>query len=205
VTWEFYHKVLGGHLDLQTLTKGGAFKPAGPGDRIMNARLVQQFGTASIAGIVFVDSPVSAGAAEVVIRPQFAQAILSQISVYGAHPKEFTEGMVRSLFLKPHPELDLQGVVTSALRTPTNTGIAMLVTDIFGADRRPVLSTINKPTLVVASAASPLLAAQREMASAVPGAKFVVIEGAGHAVFMDQPQQFDEALDAFLRTLARLQ
>ena len=39
MTWEFYHKVLGGHLDLQTLTKGGAFKPAGPGDRIMNARL----------------------------------------------------------------------------------------------------------------------------------------------------------------------
>ena len=167
------------------------------------AAYVTQFGTDSIAAIVFVDSPVSAGAAEVVIRPQFAQAILSQISVYGAHPKEFTEGMVRSLFLKPHPELDLQGVVTSALRTPTNTGIAMLVTDVFGIDRRAVLSTINRPTLVIASAASPLLAAQREMASAVPGARFIVVEGAGHAVFMDQPQQFDEALDAFLRTLAR--
>ena len=167
------------------------------------AAYVEQFRTDSIAGIVFVDSPVSAGAAEVVIRPQFAQAILSQISVYGAHPKEFTEGMVRSLFLKPHPELDLQGVVTSALRTPTNTGIAMLVTDVFGIDRRAVLSTINRPTLVIASAASPLLAAQREMASAVPGARFIVVEGAGHAVFMDQPQQFDEALDAFLRTLAR--
>lgn len=110
---------------------------------------------------------------------------------------------MRSLFLKPHPELDLQAVVTSALRTPTNTGIAMLVTDIFGVDRRPVLSTINKPTLVIASAASPLLGAQRDMASAVPGAKFIVVEGAGHAVFIDQPQQFDEALNAFLRALAR--
>ena len=36
---EFYRKVLGGNLDLQTLTKQGAFKPAGPEDRIMNARL----------------------------------------------------------------------------------------------------------------------------------------------------------------------
>ncbi|HEY6210365.1 MAG TPA: alpha/beta hydrolase [Gemmatimonadales bacterium] len=169
------------------------------------AGYVKQFGTDAIAGIVFVDSPVSAGAAEVVIRPQFAQAILSNISLYAAHPKEFTEGMVRSLFLKPHPELDLQGVVTSALRTPTNTGIAMLVTDIFGVDRRPVLTTIDKPTLVIASAASPLLAAQREMASAVPGAKLIVVEDAGHAVFIDQPQQFDAALDGFLRTAATRQ
>ena len=109
--------------------------------------------------------------------------------------------MVRSLFLKPHPELDLQAVVTSALRTPTTTGIAMLVTDLFGADRRPVLSTINTPTLVIASAGSPLLAAQRDMASAVRGATFILVAGAGHAVFIDQPQRFDEALDAFLRTL----
>jgi len=169
------------------------------------AAYVQQFGTDSIAGIVFVDSPVSAGAAEVVIRPQFAQAVLSQVAVYAAHPQEFTEGMVRSLFLKPHPEFDVQAVVTSALRTPTNTGIAMLVTDIFGVDRRPALSTIDKPTLVIASGASPLLAAQREMASAVRGATFIVVEGAGHAVFIDEPQQFDQALDGFLRTLTRRQ
>ncbi len=169
------------------------------------AAYVKQFGTDSIAGIVFVDSPVSAGAAEVVLRPPFAQAILSQITVYAAHPKEFTEGMVGSLFLKPHPELDVQAVVTSALRTPTNTGIAMLVTDLFGVDRRPALPTINKPTLVIASAASPLLAAQREMASAVPGAKLIVVAGAGHAVFIDQPGQFDEALEAFMRTLVRQQ
>ena len=165
------------------------------------AAYVRQYGPDSVAGIVFVDSPVSAGAAEVVIRPQFAQVILSQIAVYAAHPKEFTEGMVGSILLKPHPELDMQAVVTAALRTSTKTGIAMLVTDIFGVDRRPVLSTINKPTLVIASAASPLLAAQREMAAAVAGAKVIVVEGAGHAVFIDQPQQFDEALDAFLRTL----
>jgi len=120
------------------------------------AAYVRQYGTDSVAGIVFVDSPVSAGAAEVVIRPQFAQVILSQIAVYAAHPKEFTEGMVGSILLKPHPELDMQAVVTAALRTPTNTGIAMLVTDIFGVDRRPVLSTINKPPVVIASAASPL-------------------------------------------------
>ncbi len=36
---EFYHKLLGGKLDLQTMTQQGVSKPAGPGDRIMQARL----------------------------------------------------------------------------------------------------------------------------------------------------------------------
>ena len=36
---EFYHSVLGGTLDLQTLTEQGAAQPAGPDDRIAHARL----------------------------------------------------------------------------------------------------------------------------------------------------------------------
>lgn len=36
---EFYHKVLGGNLDLQTMNEQGVPKPAGPGDRITHARL----------------------------------------------------------------------------------------------------------------------------------------------------------------------
>ena len=36
---EFYHKALGGELDLQTMNEQGASKPAGPGDRITQARL----------------------------------------------------------------------------------------------------------------------------------------------------------------------
>ncbi len=36
---EFYHQVLGGKLDLQTMNERGAPKPAGPGDRITHAQL----------------------------------------------------------------------------------------------------------------------------------------------------------------------
>src|SRR5258708_34440570 len=36
---EFYHKVLGGNLDLQTLNEQGVSKPDGPGNSIMHARL----------------------------------------------------------------------------------------------------------------------------------------------------------------------
>jgi PhnB protein len=36
---EFYHKVLGGNLDLQSLDERGVSRPAGPGDSIRHARL----------------------------------------------------------------------------------------------------------------------------------------------------------------------
>jgi pimeloyl-ACP methyl ester carboxylesterase len=63
------------------------------------------------------------------------------------------------------------------------------------------LAKLKKPALVVASSVSPLLDAQKEMAATIPGSKFVILEGAGHAVFVDEPKKFDEALKAFLKSL----
>jgi len=119
---------------------------------------------------------------------------------YATHPKEFSEGMVQSLFKLPHPELDIPAIVKSTLQTPTNTGVAMLIADIFGTDRRPALAKLNKPALVIASASSPLLDAQKEMAASVSGAKFVAVDDSAHAVFIDQPEKFDQALQEFLKT-----
>jgi non-heme chloroperoxidase len=109
--------------------------------------------------------------------------------------------MVQSLFKLPHPELDIPAIVKSTLQTPTNTGVAMLIADIFGTDRRPALAKLNKPALVIASASSPLLDAQKEMAASVSGAKFVAVDDSAHAVFIDQPEKFDQALQEFLKTV----
>lgn len=167
------------------------------------AAYLQQFGTDSVTGVVFVDSPVSAGPAELEVHKEFAKVVLSGISIYARYPEEYSEGMVHSLFSKPHPELDLQKITKSTLQTPTNTGIAMLVADIFGSDRRPALTKLDRPTLVIASSNSPLLDAQRQMAANIAGAKFQVIEGTGHAVFVDEPAKFNEGLQTFLESLAR--
>jgi len=106
------------------------------------------------------------------------------------------------VFKKPHSELDVPGLVKATLKTPTDTGIAMLVADIFGADRRPALTKLSVPALVLASSASPLLDVQKEMAASIPGSKFLIIEGAGHAVFIDEPEKFHDALQNFLNTLS---
>ncbi len=58
---ELYHKVLGGHLDLQTVNKQGEAKPAGPGDRISHARLEADGALTIIASDGHPDYPAKVG------------------------------------------------------------------------------------------------------------------------------------------------
>jgi pimeloyl-ACP methyl ester carboxylesterase len=64
------------------------------------------------------------------------------------------------------------------------------------------LTQIKVPALVVVGADdTPFLAASDYMAAKIPGAKKVVIPAAGHAVNIDQPQAFIEAVLPFLDSL----
>jgi pimeloyl-ACP methyl ester carboxylesterase len=67
-----------------------------------------------------------------------------------------------------------------------------------------VLPEIKVPSLVVVGADdAPFLAASDYMAAKIPGAKKAVIPAAGHAVNIDQPQAFIEAVMPFLAGLPR--
>jgi pimeloyl-ACP methyl ester carboxylesterase len=64
------------------------------------------------------------------------------------------------------------------------------------------LAEISVPTLVlVGSLDQPFLAATDYMASKIPGATRVVVEGAGHASNIDRPREFNAAVGAFLARL----
>jgi len=167
------------------------------------AAYLLEFGTESLAGVVFVDGPPSFGAEELDVHKEAAARILANLTVYVEHPEEFSRGMVGSLFKRPHPELDLDQLAKATLKTPTSTGVAMLVSDIFGADRRRGLAKLDRPALFIASDSSPFLEAQKQVAASVPGAKLVVLEGTGHAVFIDDRQGFDAALGELLDRLRR--
>jgi pimeloyl-ACP methyl ester carboxylesterase len=67
-----------------------------------------------------------------------------------------------------------------------------------------VLPEIRVPSLVVVGADdAPFLAASDYMAAKIPGAKKAVIPAAGHAVNIDQPEAFIEAVVPFLDGLPR--
>ncbi len=56
---------------------------------------------------------------------------------------------------------------------------------------REVLESIRCPTLVVAAGADAFIPRERSraLADAIPGARFTVIEGAGHAVVLERPRE----------------
>ncbi len=61
------------------------------------------------------------------------------------------------------------------------------------------LPTIKVPTLVLAGANDvQFLAATDYMAAKIPGAEKVILEGAGHAANIDQPEAFNKAVRTFL-------
>jgi pimeloyl-ACP methyl ester carboxylesterase len=64
-------------------------------------------------------------------------------------------------------------------------GMARQVTAVYASpDRRPALAKLNLPALVIHGAEDPLISpeAGREVAEAIPGARFELIQGLGHGI-----------------------
>lgn len=163
------------------------------------AAFVDQFGTHRLKGIVLVDSTVSGGAAAIAKNPQSAAKELQLLPIYADDPKAYTQGMMHAIIQRPLDPRAFDQLVADGLQTPTAIGAAMLVSDMFGTDRTPALAKFDRPTLVIASAASRELDAQKDLAAKLPQGHFEIIEKAGHAVFVDQPQQFDKVLGQFIQ------
>jgi 3-oxoadipate enol-lactonase len=74
---------------------------------------------------------------------------------------------------------------------------------LLGFDQRQALKDIKVPTLVLSgskdrNAPAPMMA---KMASHIPTARYVELEGVGHLVNLERPAAFNVALDQFLKTV----
>jgi non-heme chloroperoxidase len=164
------------------------------------AAYVDQFGAQGLRGLILVDSTVSVGAAA--SSPQATAQQLKQISQFTRYPREATEGMMKAIIRSPLTPAQRARLIDDALKTPTAIGAAMLADDLLGPDRTGALSKFTVPTLVIASEFSQELDGQRAMAAKLPHARFEMVAGAGHAVFIDQPERFDALVSDFLATLS---
>ena len=70
-------------------------------------------------------------------------------------------------------------------------------------DSTLLLAQVSVPTLVITGAEDEMIPVEesRKMAAAIPGAKLVVIPGAGHLANLEQPEAFNAALNEFLTAL----
>jgi microsomal epoxide hydrolase len=166
------------------------------------AAYVEGYGTKDLTGIVLVDAAVSDGADGMVARPQETAAQFKMFGVYQAHQLEYLGGMMRAIISKPQGDGVIEELINTGMKTPPDVGVAMLIADMFGVNRTPVLKKIECPTLIIASAKSDELARQQAAAKQIPQARFEKVGDTAHAVFLDQPDRFNQLLKSFVANLA---
>jgi pimeloyl-ACP methyl ester carboxylesterase len=157
------------------------------------------FAGSAISRYVLVDAAVGAGAAESLAHPGALQQQLDRLVIYEQHPREYLQGMMTAIIRSREGREHIAEYVEIGLRTPPDLGISMLIMDFIAYDRRPALAKFNRPTLIIASAHADDIEAQRDMSKQIEDARFVVIEDAGHAVFLDQPKQFHDLVAEFVQ------
>ncbi|MCK9211657.1 MAG: alpha/beta hydrolase [Ignavibacteriaceae bacterium] len=159
------------------------------------AAYVMNYGTNEISGIVLVDATVSAGAAKLDCKD--AAMTFGRMPFYVSNQREYLEGMMPYIFNKQLSPSELNTIVNAALQTPNSIGLANLMLDFFGKDYRPAFKRINVPTLLIIAGIAPNK--DEQMQQPIPNATTAVVEGAGHAVFYDEPAKFNELLVQFLK------
>jgi len=167
------------------------------------AAFINRYGTGDLSGIVLVDAAISPGAQDMALRgAQQTAAQFETFATYQAHQQEYLTSMMRAIVSKPQSNDTIEELVTMGLKTPPDIGVAMRIADSFSVNRMSVLKKIDCPTLIIASAKSAGLAQQQAQAKQISGAHFEKIEDAAHAVFLDQPDRFNDLATTFVAKLA---
>ncbi len=167
------------------------------------AAYVERYGTKGVAGIVLVDAAVSDGAGGIAARAEETTEQFRMFVVYQEHQQEYLRGMWEAIASKPLPAAELDRFIVTGMKTPPSIGIAQLVADMFGVNRMPMVAKVQCPTLLIASSKSPELNRQKAIAEKITDAHLEKIDDAEHAVFLDQPKQFEKLLVDFLATLSK--
>ena len=167
------------------------------------AAFINRYGTGDLSGIVLVDAAISPGGEGMAARgAQQTAGQLKTYAFYQAHQQEYLTKMMRAIVSKPQSSDTVEELVTMGLKTPPDIGVAMRLADTFSVNRLPALKKIDCPTLVIASERSGELSQQEAQAKQISRARFEKIEDAAHAVFLDQPDRFNELVMTFVVKLA---
>lgn len=159
------------------------------------AAYVDQFGTASIAGLVLVDG-VAGG-----FDPKMTSGSISWVGPMQRDRSKFTADFLRSMFKKPQSDEYLNRLTQAALETPTDTAVALFI-GMFTADNRPALAKVDKPTLIVIAAGeSSMQPMYDDMQKRISNSRLEILDGVGHALFVDDAAHFNRVLSEFLSGL----
>jgi 3-oxoadipate enol-lactonase len=100
------------------------------------------------------------------------------------------------------PDIGGMDLARDCMASVPETSYRATMLALMGFDLRSALKNIAVPTLVLSgskdnNAPAPMMA---KMASYIPSARYIEIEGVGHLANLERPGAFNAALDRFLRT-----
>ena len=152
---------------------------------------VDQFGASTLRGLVLVDGVIG--------RDQDAAIVAgywTRMKAFQTKRAEYIHDFVRAMYRTPQSEAYLKKMTAAAMRVPADSAVLMLLnTYISGLDLRPALDKLDKPVLFVGT---PNTKAQADMLQQrKPSARVEMFTNAGHALFVDEPNRFNELLAEF--------
>jgi non-heme chloroperoxidase len=151
---------------------------------------VDQFGAGDLGGVVLVDGFVTVEDSVAKVFPMLLKSL--EMDRPG-----FTDRFVHSMYKKPQPEDYYRRLVDTALQTPTNSAVTLGVSMIARTDWLPVFPKLAQtPVLYVVT--SVLLKQLDPVRAALPQLQSEVFEEAGHALFVDEAERFNQVVDRFL-------
>ncbi len=159
------------------------------------AAYVDFYGTGQISGLVLVDGFVGEPG-----DPQRVAGTLQYIAQVQKNRRPLTESFVRSMYKKPQSEEYLKRVVDESLQTPTDTAVALFVGTL-AWDGSKALARIDKPTLLAVTE-NAFMATYEKMHAAIAGSRMVVFQS-GHALFVDEPEKFNNLVEEFVGSLGK--
>jgi microsomal epoxide hydrolase len=147
------------------------------------------------AGLVLVDwAPPGIGDKDYPSKAALQQARELALAMEDDRAKA-ADQHVRGLFKSQQSVALYSELVGGSMKTPTGTAMALLL-DLVTGDRRPIFPQISVPALVVVSRDNQV--AGEYIQGKIPGSALKVIPDAGHALFLEKPQAFNQALEEFL-------
>src|SRR6201996_8242965 len=153
------------------------------------------------AAVVLAQTSPAFGKAEGDWQKQFIEARLGPLD-RGETMKSLAPVLVKEL-VGDDPDASGMEVARDCMGNVPEASYRAMMLAMPGFDQRKALGNIAVPTLVLSgsqdkNAPAPMMA---KMATYIPGATYVELEGAGHLVNLERPKAFNAALDQFLKTI----
>jgi non-heme chloroperoxidase len=159
------------------------------------AAYLDQFGSQDLDAVVLVDG--YAGGTD----PADAVPTIGILKSTLEDRKNFMASfMQKVMFKKPQPEDYIVRLTAASNITPTDAAVALLV-GMHATDYKPALLKNTKPVLICVADSSIFATQLEDLHKRIPGARYEVFPGAGHTIFVDEPDKFNILLEEFITGL----